>query len=155
MFCPEVRGDKHRQGNQAIRKGNHLYSDIRGTGGWFEAKSGCGQQPGRKRPPTHPGRCPPRPAPANRKAQLADPALWPPPSPEATHHFPSGRQHSLAFPLAPLRMAPWPPPFLPPRKAEPPPASARPRRPTRDRGRWEARLKISRIAGTLVCVYAF
>lgn len=77
--------------------------------------SGCGWQPRRKRPPTHPGRCPPRPAPANSKAQPADPALWPPPSPEATHHFPSGRQHPLAFPRAPLRMAPWPPPFLPPR----------------------------------------
>lgn len=119
--------------------------------GETEGKSlavGTSQQPRRKRPPTHPGCCPPRPAPANRKAQLPGPALWPPPSLEATHHFPSGRQQSLPFPRAPLRMAPRPPPFHLQRLAEPPPrinATVAGRHVTAD-GRWCG----SNLAGTRV-----
>ena len=44
---------------------------------------------------------------------LAQPSGRPPPSPAATHHFPSGRQQLFAFPRVPLRMARRPPPFLP------------------------------------------
>lgn len=104
------------------------------------------QQPGRKRPPTHPGRCPPIPASANRKARRAGPALRPPPSPAATHHFPSGRQQPFASPWAPLRMARLPPPFLHGAWQSRPHQLRGSCRAARDRQRWPARLKLRRNA---------
>lgn len=84
---------------------------------------GTRQQPGRKRPPTHPGRCPPIPVLANRKVRRADPALRPAPAlprgnspfsfrPAVAFRRPSGPfKNSTAAASLPARRLAEPPPL--------------------------------------------